>query len=185
MKLVYIQMLHDVTPNLGRLAACAGLNATDVVSALNAAHAAGQSNAGLDVETGEPKDLAAIDITDPHSVKWCVSFMAPCGHRSAAVPGAQQGRVVWARLLTCGSTFAFSHLTLFAGGQDPHRYADVREFDRVLIGIPSIFSLVTPRRWALRLAADAAVTVLKVDQIIMAKQAGGPKPRAPGAMDED
>lgn len=40
-------------------------------------------------------------------------------------------------------------------------------------------------RWALRLASDAAVTVLKVDQIIMAKQAGGPKPRAPGPMDDD
>lgn len=40
-------------------------------------------------------------------------------------------------------------------------------------------------RWALRLAADAAVTVLKVDQIIMAKQAGGPKPRAPNPMDDD
>lgn len=28
---------------------------------------------------------------------------------------------------------------------------------------------------ALRLACDAAITVLRVDQIIMAKQAGGPK----------
>lgn len=29
--------------------------------------------------------------------------------------------------------------------------------------------------WALKLATDAAVTVLKIDQIIMAKPAGGPK----------
>lgn len=36
---------------------------------------------------------------------------------------------------------------------------------------------------ALRLASDAAVTVLRVDQIIMAKQAGGPKPRAPRPQD--
>lgn len=36
---------------------------------------------------------------------------------------------------------------------------------------------------ALRLAFDAAITVLRVDQIIMAKQAGGPKPRAPQAPD--
>lgn len=48
----------------------AGLNATDVVSALNKAHAEGQKNAGLDIETGEPKDLTADDITDLHSVKW-------------------------------------------------------------------------------------------------------------------
>lgn len=30
---------------------------------------------------------------------------------------------------------------------------------------------------AIRLGADAAITVLRVDQIIMAKTAGGPKPR--------
>jgi T-complex protein 1 subunit theta len=38
---------------------------------------------------------------------------------------------------------------------------------------------------ALRLASETAITVLKVDQIIMSKQAGGPKPRQPGAPDED
>jgi T-complex protein 1 subunit theta len=32
---------------------------------------------------------------------------------------------------------------------------------------------------AIRLGADAAITVLRVDQIIMAKAAGGPKPRGP------
>lgn len=36
---------------------------------------------------------------------------------------------------------------------------------------------------AMRLAADAAITILRVDTIIMAKQAGGPKPRAPGPAD--
>lgn len=36
---------------------------------------------------------------------------------------------------------------------------------------------------ALKLAADAAITVLRVDHIIMSKQAGGPKPRAPGPPD--
>lgn len=30
---------------------------------------------------------------------------------------------------------------------------------------------------AIKLAVDAAVTVLRVDQIIMARPAGGPKPR--------
>lgn len=33
------------------------------------------------------------------------------------------------------------------------------------------------KRSAIRLGADAAITVLRVDQIIMAKAAGGPKPR--------
>jgi len=36
---------------------------------------------------------------------------------------------------------------------------------------------------ALKLASDAAITVLRVDHIIMSKQAGGPKPRAPGPPD--
>ncbi|CAM6086762.1 unnamed protein product [Calypogeia fissa] len=38
--------------------------------------------------------------------------------------------------------------------------------------------------WALKLSTDAVCTVLRVDQIIMAKQAGGPKPQQGGA-DED
>ncbi|KAK9824017.1 hypothetical protein WJX72_006993 [[Myrmecia] bisecta] len=86
-----------------------GLNATDVVAKLHAAHAAGQANAGLDVETGEPKDLSEDGILDLFTTKW----------------------------------------------------------------------------WAIKLAVDAVVTVLRVDQIIMAKQAGGPKPRDAGAADED
>lgn len=40
-------------------------------------------------------------------------------------------------------------------------------------------------RWAIKLATDAVVTVLRVDQIIMAKQAGGPKPPPGGVADED
>ena len=32
------------------------------------------------------------------------------------------------------------------------------------------------KHWAIKLATNAAVTVLRVDQIIMAKPAGGPKP---------
>lgn len=48
-------------------------------------------------------------------------------------------------------------------------------------GITDLFST---KWWAIKLAAEAAVTVLKVDQIIMSKQAGGPKPRGPG-MDDD
>lgn len=47
-----------------------GLNATDVVAALTAAHAEGQSAAGLDVATGQPRDLSQYDITDLHSSKW-------------------------------------------------------------------------------------------------------------------
>lgn len=47
-----------------------------------------------------------------------------------------------------------------------------------------VIDLMSTKESALRLAVDAAVTVLRVDQIIMSKQAGGPKPRAPRADDE-
>jgi len=38
-----------------------------------------------------------------------------------------------------------------------------------------VLDLLVTKKEALKLATDAAVTVLRVDQIIMAKQAGGPK----------
>uniref|UniRef100_A0A1L8DU97 T-complex protein 1 subunit theta n=1 Tax=Nyssomyia neivai TaxID=330878 RepID=A0A1L8DU97_9DIPT len=48
-----------------------------------------------------------------------------------------------------------------------------------------IFDAYATKVWALRNAVTAATTILKVDQIIMAKRAGGPKPRqAPGSDDE-
>eukprot|EP00775_Hariotina_reticulata_P001144 gene1144-1485_t len=47
-----------------------------------------------------------------------------------------------------------------------------------------IMDLYATKWWAVKLATDAVITVLKVDQIIMAKQAGGPRPRA-GDGDDD
>merc|ERR1712087_252287 len=41
------------------------------------------------------------------------------------------------------------------------------------------------KKWALRFAVDAVLTVLQVDQIIMAKQAGGPKGPEGGPRDAD
>lgn len=41
-----------------------------------------------------------------------------------------------------------------------------------------IFDLMVTKESGIRLAVDAALTVLRVDQIIMSKQAGGPKPPA-------
>ncbi len=86
----------------------AGLDAAAAVRGLAAAHAAGRAGAGLDVETGEPRELAADGLTDLYSAKW----------------------------------------------------------------------------WAIRLATEAAATVLRVDQIIMAKAAGGPRPPRGGGGEE-
>lgn len=43
-----------------------------------------------------------------------------------------------------------------------------------------ILDLLIAKQWAVRLATEAARTVLSVDQIIVARQAGGPKPPAGG-----
>jgi T-complex protein 1 subunit theta len=91
------------------LAEVSGYNGTNVVALLEAEHNNNKPNVGLNVETGEPQDAAAIGIVDPLAVK----------------------------------------------------------------------------SWAIKLATDAVITVLSVDQIIVAKQAGGPKPRGPGARDAD
>ncbi|KAL2415690.1 T-complex protein 1 subunit theta [Exophiala dermatitidis] len=49
-----------------------------------------------------------------------------------------------------------------------------------------ILDLLVTKSWAIRLATEAARTVLSVDQIIVARQAGGPKPPGPNPnWDED
>ena len=49
-----------------------------------------------------------------------------------------------------------------------------------------ILDLMITKAWAIKLATDAARTVLSVDQIIVARQAGGPKPPGPNPnWDED
>merc|ERR1712203_670816 len=49
-----------------------------------------------------------------------------------------------------------------------------------------VFDLLVAKKWALNYAVNAACTILRVDQIIMAKRAGGPKPRdTSGGMDQD
>lgn len=48
-----------------------------------------------------------------------------------------------------------------------------------------IFDILSTKTNALRLAVDAALTVLRVDQLVMSKPAGGPKPRDAGPQDAD
>ncbi|GAB7356888.1 hypothetical protein MBLNU459_g7751t1 [Dothideomycetes sp. NU459] len=50
----------------------------------------------------------------------------------------------------------------------------------------NILDLMVAKSWAIKLATEAARTVLSVDQIIVARQAGGPKPPGPNPnWDED
>ena len=48
-----------------------------------------------------------------------------------------------------------------------------------------ILDLYLTKLWAIKYAVNAACTILKIDQIIMAKRAGGPKARAPKADSDD
>ena len=48
-----------------------------------------------------------------------------------------------------------------------------------------VLDLMRTKYWAIRYASSAACQVLRVDQIIMAKRAGGPKPRGMGPQDPD
>jgi hypothetical protein len=47
-----------------------------------------------------------------------------------------------------------------------------------------ILDLMIAKSWAIKLATEAARTVLAVDQIIVARQAGGPKPPAPNPVSQ-
>lgn len=49
----------------------------------------------------------------------------------------------------------------------------------------NILDLYVTKYWGLKYAVNAACTILKVDQIIMAKRAGGPKGKPPGGNDDD
>ncbi|KAF2941904.1 hypothetical protein DAI22_03g381000 [Oryza sativa Japonica Group] len=53
------------------------------------------------------------------------------------------------------------------------------------VSIMKIWDLYVTKLFALKYSADAACTVLRVDQIIMAKPAGGPRRDAQPGMDED
>lgn len=48
-----------------------------------------------------------------------------------------------------------------------------------------IFDAYVLKQWGLKYAVGAAATILKVDQIIMAKRAGGPKPRQNAGSDDE
>ncbi|WP_411023380.1 TCP-1/cpn60 chaperonin family protein, partial [Salmonella sp. s51228] len=66
-----------------------------------------------------------------------------------------------------------------------HKGIDVLNGDVIDSVDDKIFDLYLIKEWAIKLANNAATTVLRVDQIIMAKAAGGPKPKENKNFDED
>eukprot|EP00188_Purpureofilum_apyrenoidigerum_P001277 Plantae.Rhodophyta-Purpureofilum_apyrenoidigerum.ctg1687.p2 GENE.Plantae.Rhodophyta-Purpureofilum_apyrenoidigerum.ctg1687~~Plantae.Rhodophyta-Purpureofilum_apyrenoidigerum.ctg1687.p2 ORF type:complete len:546 (-),score=124.97 Plantae.Rhodophyta-Purpureofilum_apyrenoidigerum.ctg1687:2384-4021(-) len=74
-------------------------------------------------------------------------------------------------------TTVLSRITAGHANNDPYIGVDIEEGGVCNAMDRQIVDHMLTKMWALRLASEAACTVLRVDQIIMAKAAGGPKPR--------
>ncbi|CUI15345.1 T-complex protein theta subunit, putative [Bodo saltans] len=76
---------------------------------------------------------------------------------------------------------------LEADHQAGHPYNGVNVEDGKSINAveAGIIDPLATKFWGIKLAMEVALTILQVDQIIVAKQAGGPKPRADQARDEE
>lgn len=73
--------------------------------------------------------------------------------------------------------------TLHAAHKEPNSATMgfcIEECEPIDVMTKGIYDLYATKLNAMRLSVDAAVTVLKVDQIVMSKPAGGPKPGGPG-----
>ncbi|XP_036333003.1 T-complex protein 1 subunit theta-like [Rhagoletis pomonella] len=62
---------------------------------------------------------------------------------------------------------------------------ETEKADTIDVTKTQIYDLFQAKYWALKYAVGAATTILKVDQIIMAKRAGGPKPRQAAGSDDE
>lgn len=65
---------------------------------------------------------------------------------------------------------------------------DVDSDDVVDISVDGIYDLLSTKKSAISLAVEATNTILSIDQIIMAKRAGGPqmpKQQRPGNWDQE
>jgi T-complex protein 1 subunit theta len=64
-----------------------------------------------------------------------------------------------------------------AAGSNPANFGfDVENLKPFDVTTAGIYDIYTTKVNALRLAVDAAITILRIDQIVMSKPAGGPKP---------
>jgi len=132
------------------LAENAGLDAANIVAALYAAHKAGKNNAGINVVDARVRAATASRV-DAHARGWFLE--SPIGRADWPVLVAQ-ARVI---------------------GQHKPDYPRCSCFPSQVDADTGVLDLLWTKKEAIRQATDAAVTVLRVDQIIMAKPAGGAK----------
>lgn len=62
---------------------------------------------------------------------------------------------------------------------------EAEKAETVDVTTSKIYDLFQSKYWGMKYAVGAATTILKVDQIIMAKRAGGPKPRQNAGSDDE
>lgn len=127
------------------LAENAGLDASEVISALYKAHGEGKADQGVDIDVSTNDD--ALFVTRSPCWTWELISQTPL----PPVPLYQQGNA--------NGTLS----TLSASILDP----------------------LAPKSYAIKLAVDAAVSVLRVDSIIVAKQAGIAPPKQNPDWDQD
>ncbi|KAJ3194857.1 T-complex protein 1 subunit theta [Irineochytrium annulatum] len=85
------------------------------------------------------------------------------------------------------STEVLSKLYAAHQGDKTNMGVDIESEDHGILDAKEqgIFDVLSVKQMAIKLATHAALTVLSVDQIIMSKQAGGPKPKENKEWDED
>lgn len=95
----------------------------------------------------------------------------------------------WPRctLLLTQSSHVISHLLALHAKGDTHTGVDIEsDKEGVLHSVKAgVIDLVAVKISALTMAARTALTLISVDQIIMSKAAGGPKPKKQEHWDED
>ncbi|ELU09284.1 hypothetical protein CAPTEDRAFT_170370 [Capitella teleta] len=142
--------------------------------------------------TRDGRYLAGAGATEMELAKKISSFGEICpGLEQYAIGKFAESLEALPRALAenCGVKATEVVSKLYAAHQGDQKYAGVD----VEAGVPAvcnavennIFDLFLTKHWALKFATRAACTVLSVDQIIMAKAAGGPKPKENKDWDED
>jgi len=139
---------------------------------------------------------------DPHFLPGAGATEIELAHQlqqfGATVPGLDQYAVLkFAEALevvpkvlaeNCGHSHVDAITALYADHQKGKKSSGIDvEGGSLLVDAAEegILDHAESKKWAMRFAVDAVLTVLQVDQIIMAKQAGGPKGPEGGGRDDD
>ena len=110
-----------------------------------------------------PRTLAENSGCDPTNIMHTL-------HGSHSDAGGQDG-------LMSGESKSTSDAVVTASGVGPNMGFSLETTAPMDAHKAEIYDVYATKVNALRLAVDAAITVLKVDQIVMSKPAGGPRPR--------